>query len=62
MSTRFREYASKGGRYERPPYHLNPTCAEIARRYLFEEVSASEDFDRALRMARDRARMSPNFK
>jgi hypothetical protein len=55
MSTRFREYATRCGCYERPPHHLNPTHTEVARRYLFEEVSQSEDSDRALRMARDQA-------
>src|SRR5262245_5464049 len=53
MSTRFREYATRSGGYERPPHHLNPTRTEVARRYLFEEVSQREDSDRALRMARD---------
>jgi hypothetical protein len=53
MSNRYRAYRTRDGCYTRPPHHLNPVRAEIARRYPFEEVRSGEDSDWALRMARD---------
>ena len=54
-SIRFRDYRSRGGTYQRPPYHLNPIRREIARRYRFADVSYSEDVDWAMMMCRDGA-------
>lgn len=54
-SIRYSDLSSKGGRYFRPPYILNPIRREIAARYRFAEVRYSEDFDWALRMVDDRA-------
>lgn len=54
-SIRYTDLSSKGGRYFRPPYILNPIRREIALRYEFAEVRYSEDFDWALRMVRDQA-------
>lgn len=54
-STRFREYRTRHGVYERPPHHLNPIRADIARSYPFEPVWKAEDSDWAMRMSRDRA-------
>jgi len=54
-SLRYRRYFSKGGRYYRPPYHLNPIRRSIALRYPFEDISYSEDIDWAMRLCRDGA-------
>lgn len=54
-SIRYTDLSSKGGRYYRPPYILNPIRRDIAIRYPFAEVRYSEDFDWAMRMVRDRA-------
>jgi glycosyltransferase involved in cell wall biosynthesis len=51
-SLRYRSIFEKGGSYYRPPYHLNPTRSEIARRYRFAHVKIYEDLERALRMSR----------
>ena len=55
MSIRHHGYAAGRERYERPPHHLNPTRADIARSYRFADVRKAEDSDRALRMAEDGA-------
>lgn len=54
-STRYKQYRTRNGIYQRPPHHLNPIRRQIARRYAFEPVWTSEDSDCALRMARDGA-------
>jgi hypothetical protein len=54
MSNRYREYAWTGGRYVRPPHHLNPIRREIATRYRFEDANRHEDSDWAMRICRDR--------
>lgn len=54
-SLRYSDYRTSGGRYLRPPYHLNPIRRSIANRYRFEDVSYSEDIDWARSMALDKA-------
>jgi len=54
-SVRYSDLSSRDGKYYRPPYILNPIRREIALRYPFAEVRYAEDFDWALRMARDGA-------
>ena len=51
-STRYREYATRGGVYCRPPYILNPMRRDIASRFAFADVSYAEDAEWALRIAR----------
>lgn len=54
-SIRFSEYRTRNGVYERPPHHLNPVRAEIARRFRFEPVWTSEDHDWSLRLIKSGA-------
>lgn len=54
-STRYPEYRTQAGVYQRPPHHLNPIRREIASRYQFEPITISEDADWALRLSRDGA-------
>ena len=51
-SNRYREYSSRRGVYERPPHHLNPIRASIARRFPFEPVRKCEDSDWAMRLSK----------
>ena len=60
-SNRFREYRTRKGVYERPPHHLNPIRADIARAYPFEPVWKAEDSDWAMRMSRDGALKRETF-
>ncbi|WP_412070326.1 hypothetical protein [Rubrivirga sp. IMCC43871] len=60
-SIRYGEYRTRGGVYERPPHHLNPIRADIARQYPFEPVRTSEDSDWALRLSRDGALQTEVF-
>ncbi len=54
-STRYSDYRTAGGRYLRPPYHLNPIRRSIAARYRFEDAFYSEDIDWARSMSSDKA-------
>jgi glycosyltransferase involved in cell wall biosynthesis len=60
-SLAYRDYFSRGGRYYRPPCHLNPIRRSIAERYRFAELSYSEDIDWALRIQRDGALKTEEF-
>ncbi|MGH7792052.1 MAG: glycosyltransferase [Thermodesulfobacteriota bacterium] len=51
-SLQYKEYFSRGSMYFRPPYHLNPVKREIASKYMFEDISYSEDIDWAMRICR----------
>jgi glycosyltransferase involved in cell wall biosynthesis len=53
-STRYSDYRSCDGVYQRPPYHLNPIRRSIAAQYQFADVYYSEDIDWARSMARDK--------
>jgi glycosyltransferase involved in cell wall biosynthesis len=51
-SLQYKQYFSRGSMYFRPPYHLNPVKREIATKYMFEDISYSEDIDWAMRICR----------
>ncbi len=53
FSVRHASYEARNQQYTRPPHHLNPMRAEIARRYPFEPEWRNEDADWALRISRD---------
>lgn len=60
-SLRYRDYRHEGGKYLRPPYHLNPVRRSVAARYRFADVSYSEDVDWCMRICRDGALASEHF-
>ncbi|PSF36239.1 hypothetical protein C7H19_13610 [Aphanothece hegewaldii CCALA 016] len=60
-SLQYQKYFSQNGIYYRPPYHLNPIKREIARQYLFEDISYSEDVDWAMRICQNQALQTEYF-
>jgi len=52
-SLQYKEYATLPGPvFVRPPNHLNPVRAEIARQFRFPEINRGEDTDYAMTLAR----------
>jgi glycosyltransferase involved in cell wall biosynthesis len=50
---KYTDWYECGGEYVRPPCHITPIRADIARRYRFADVDYSEDMDWAMRISRD---------
>jgi glycosyltransferase involved in cell wall biosynthesis len=60
-SLKYRDYFSRGHKYFRPPYHLNPIRRAIAIRFPFRPVSYSEDVEWALRLNKAEALQREEF-
>lgn len=60
-STRYNDWATRAGVYVRPPNHLNPIKASIAKKIGYKDIDHGEDHDYSMRLKRGKVVLHEKF-